>query len=68
MSYVSFQSSRDFYTDHTMEGQLGASCTTHAMAKTIWCCKDNVIVCYKCLLFGDHRDHKYLDEEETRYR
>ena len=53
-----------------MEAQLQNSCPTHGhgLTLTIWCCEDNVLVCYKCLLFGHHKGHQYLDEEETRYR
>ena len=49
-----------------MEKELGDLCEIHSVALTIWCSTDSVLVCPNCLLFGDHKGHQYLDENETK--
>ena len=41
-------------------------CEVHQNPLTIWCTTDGFLVCYACLLFGEHRGHQYLDEEKTK--
>ena len=57
---------QQYWLDLDMEAEVGARCEAHHVPLTIWCCTDSAVVCAKCLLFGDHRGHKYLDEEETK--
>ena len=49
-----------------MEKMLGEDCEAHPMPLTLWCSKDSVLVCYHCLLFGDHKGHECLDPEKTK--
>ena len=47
--------------------EIGAMCEAHpATPLTLWCTADRVLVCYKCLLFGEHKGHQCLEEEETK--
>lgn len=47
--------------------RLGSMCEAHPGHQlTIWCSTDSDLVCAKCLLFGDHKGHQYLSEEETK--
>ena len=49
-----------------MDKELGDECEAHSVPLTLWCSTDSALVCYRCLLFGDHKGHECLDEEETR--
>ena len=49
-----------------MYQDLGSDCPVHLVPVSMLCCSDQVLVCYRCLIFGEHRGHKCRDEEETR--
>ena len=45
-------------------------CATHGVPVSLWCCRHETLVCYNCLLFGDHQlchqEQQCYDEEKTR--
>ena len=44
-------------------------CPLHHQEMLSFCLQDKVIVCHKCLLYGDHKFHESLDLEisENKY-
>ena len=39
------------------------TCSLHHQKMSSFCIQDSVVVCHKCLLYGDHKFHESLDLE-----
>ena len=45
--------------------KLGDPCGLHGIECNLWCMEDNMLICWRCYIFADHKGHT-LEEDRAR--